>query len=155
LDFLITENKLEVKAPSEDSRMYFLKQISNLRTLIVEDNAFFRDILREKLRAVSPSMLICEASEGREALEKVEALTPELIFMDIRLPGQSGIQLTQEIKARYPNTRVVFLTSYDCFEYRQAALRAGGICYIPKDSLNYVQLESLIKSLVKPTCFQL
>jgi len=122
--------------------------ISNLKTLIVEDNTAFRDVLKEKLRAVFPSLVIGEAADGCEALEKAETLKPDLVFMDIRLPEENGIQLTQQIVTRHPNTKVIFLTGHDSPEYRKAAFQAGGICYILKDSLNYVQFEKLIKSLV-------
>jgi two-component system response regulator YesN len=129
--------------------MGFSEKVLNLKTLIVEDNASFREILKEKLRTLFPSMVIYEAAEGDEALQKVDALEPELVFMDIRLPGESGIQLTQKIKTRYPNIKIIVLTSYDSLEYREAAIRSGAICYIPKDSLGYVQIEKLLKSLVE------
>ena len=83
--------------------MGFSEKVLNLKTLIVDDNASFREIIKEKLRTLFPSMVIYEAAEGNEALQKVDALKPELVFMDIRLPGESGIQLTQKIKTRYPN----------------------------------------------------
>ncbi len=129
--------------------MAFSEKILNLKTLIVEDNPSFRKILMEKLRTPFPSMIIHEAGEGNEALQKVDALKPELTFMDIRLPGENGIQLTQKIKTRYPSTKVIILTSYDSLEYRGAAIQAGGNCYIPKDSLGYVQIEKLIKGLIE------
>jgi DNA-binding NarL/FixJ family response regulator len=129
--------------------MAFSEKVLHMKTLIVEDNASFRKMLKEKLQILSPSMVIDEAAEGNEALQKVDALKPDLIFMDIRLPGESGIQLTQKIKARYPNTKIVILTSYDSLEYREAAIRSGGICYFPKDSLDFVQIEKLIKSLLE------
>ena len=129
--------------------MSFSEKVSNLKTLIVEDNPFFREFLKEKLQILFPSMVIYEAAKGNEALQKVDALKPELVFMDIRLPGENGIQLTKEIKTRCPDTKVIFLTNYDSLEYREAAIRSGGICYIPKDSLDYVQIEKLVKSLVE------
>ncbi len=116
--------------------------------LIVEDNVSFREMLKEKLQLHFPSMAICEATEGSEALQKVDSLKPELVFMDIRLPGENGIQLTQKIKGRYPNIKIIFLTNYDSLEYREAAIRAGGSCYFPKDSLDLIQIEKLVKSLL-------
>jgi DNA-binding NarL/FixJ family response regulator len=124
-------------------------KVLNLKTLIVEDNASFREVLKEKLRTFSPSMEVYEAAEGNEALQKVDALKPDLVFMDIRLPGDNGLQLTQKIKARYPHTKIIVLTNYDSLEYREAAIRSGGDCYVDKDSLNYVQIGNLIKSLVE------
>jgi DNA-binding NarL/FixJ family response regulator len=124
------------------------EKILNLRILIVEDNASFREALKEKLQALSTSMVIDEAAEGSEALQKVDALKPEVVFMDIRLPGENGIQLTQKIKAKYPDTKIVFLTGYDSLEYRGAAMRAGGYCYIPKESLGHVKIENLLKTII-------
>ena len=133
----------------EDDEVGFSEKILNLKTLIVEDNAFFREMLKEKLQTFSPAMVICEAAEGNEALQKVDDLKPELVFMDIRLPGENGIQLTQKIKAKYPNIKVIFLTSYDSLEYRGAAIRAGGNCYIPKESLGHIKIEKLVKALIE------
>ena len=124
-------------------------KVLNIKTLIVEDNASFREVLKEKLRTLSFSMEVYEAAEGNEALQKVDALKPDLVFMDIRLPGENGLQLSQKIKARYPRIKIIILTNYDALEYRESAIRSGGDCYIPKDSLNYIQLERLIKSLVE------
>ncbi|MGA2517984.1 MAG: response regulator transcription factor [Thermodesulfobacteriota bacterium] len=129
--------------------MAFSERILNLKTLIVEDNASFREILKDKLQTIFPSMVVYEAADGIEALQKVDALRPELVFMDIRLPGEGGIQLTQKIKAKYPNTKVIILTSYDSLEYRGAAIQSGGDCYIPKDSLSFIQIERLVKTLIQ------
>jgi len=129
--------------------MAFSERILNLKTLIVEDNASFREILKDKLQTIFPSMVVYEAADGIEALQKVDALRPELVFMDIRLPGEGGIQLTQKIKAKYPNTKVIILTSYDSLEYRGAAIQSGGDCYIPKDSLSFIRIERLVKTLIQ------
>jgi DNA-binding NarL/FixJ family response regulator len=129
--------------------MAFFERTLNVKTLIVEDNASFREIFKDKLQTVFPSMVVYEAADGIEALQKVDALKPELVFMDIRLPGEDGIKLTQKIKARYPNTKVIILTSYDSLEYRGAAIQSGGDCYIPKDSLGCIQIERLAKALIE------
>jgi YesN/AraC family two-component response regulator len=129
--------------------MSFSEKILNLKTLIVEDNASFRGMLKDRLKTLFPSMVIQEAAEGNEALQKVDAFQPDLIFMDIQLPGENGLQLTKKIKTKYLNTKIIILTGYDSLEYREAAIRSGGNCYILKDSLNYVQLENLLKTLVE------
>ncbi len=120
-----------------------------LNTLIVEDNANFRRVLKNNLEAFFPSMVIHEAAEGNEALQRVDTFRPELIFMDIGLPGENGLQLTQRIKTSYPDTKVIILTSHDTLEYREAAIRCGANCFITKGSLNWEQLETLVKSLFK------
>ena len=111
------------------------EKVLNLKTLIVDDNALFREVLKETLQPLFPSMVIYEAAEGIEALQVVDSQKPDLVFMDIRLPGENGIQLTQKIKTSYPNTKIIILTSYDSLEYREAAIRSGGSGYISKDSL--------------------
>jgi DNA-binding NarL/FixJ family response regulator len=115
----------------------------------VEENATFRELFKEALHSRFPSAELHEAPDGAEALLQVETMRPKLIFMDIRLPGDNGLQLTQKIKAEYPNITVIILTSYDSLEYREAAVRSGSDAYIPKDSLAYVHLENLVKSLGK------
>ena len=129
--------------------MGFSEKVLNLKTLIVEDDASFREMLKEKLQSLFPSMAIYWATEGSEALQKVDSLKPELVFMDIRLPGENGIQLTQKIKTRYPDTKIIILTAYDSLEYREAAIRSGGNCYLSKDSLDFIQIEKIVKSLVE------
>ena len=68
--------------------------------------------------------------------------------MDIRLPGENGLHLTEKIKTRHPDTKVIIMTSYDSTEYREAAIRYGANGYISKDSLNPGQLEKLVKSII-------
>jgi DNA-binding NarL/FixJ family response regulator len=126
--------------------MDFSGEVRRLRTLIVEDNAAFRGTLKDSLQTLFPSMVIHEAAEGNEALQKVETFHPELIFMDIRLPGENGLQLTRKIKGNYPETRVIILTGYDTQEYREAAVRCGADCFIAKDSMNWEILETFVKS---------
>ena len=122
------------------------RKTNKLRTLIVEDNNLFRQTLRESLQASFPEIAIDEAVNGTEALEKVNAFLPDLILMDIRLPGERGLGLTKKIKAIYPDVIIFILTHYDTPECREAASRYGADGFIPKDSLNRMRLEELIKS---------
>ena len=93
-------------------------------------------------------MDIREASEGKEALQKVGVFQPQLILMDIRLPDENGLHLIKRIKQSHLDTKVIIMTGYDPVEYRGAAIRSGANGYIPKDFLNPGQFETLIKSLV-------
>ena len=104
------------------------------RLLIVEDNAFFLQFLKENLHSRLPSVDILEAANGEEALQKIKILPPDVIFMDLRLPGEDGLELTKKIKAQYPDTIVVILTNYDLPEYREAAYQCGANHFLPKDS---------------------
>jgi len=104
------------------------------RILIVEDNAFFLQFLKEALLARLPSIDILEARSGEEALQRIETLSPDAIFMDLRLPGANGLDVTRKIKAQYPDIIVVILTNYDLPEYREAATQSGADHFLSKDS---------------------
>jgi len=104
------------------------------RILIVEDNAFFLQFLKEAMHLRFPAIDILEAANGEEAMQKIKTLSPEAIFMDVRLPGENGLELTKKIKAQYPDIVVVILTNYDLPEYREAAYRSRADHFLSKDS---------------------
>ena len=119
--------------------------MKEFRILIVDNDDSFRQILKTTLRVSLPTIAIDEATGGIEALQKIDAFLPDLIFMDIRLPGENGLTLTRKIKATYPNTIIVILTSYDKPEYREVAIRNGADRFLVKTSLNPKELEELVK----------
>ncbi len=92
-------------------------------------------------------MAVEEAVDGKEALEKVTTFLPELVFMDIRLPGENGLELTRSIKTSHPNIAIIILTDYDLPEYREAAGRDGADGFIPKGALNLTDIGALIKTI--------
>ncbi len=107
--------------------------VSGFKVLIVEDNLLFRFLLREKIEGRFPSVGISEATDGLEAFKRIEISPPDLIFMDIRLPGENGIDLTRRIKAKYPGIHIIIITAYDLPEYRDASLKFADY-FLPKDS---------------------
>jgi CheY-like chemotaxis protein len=123
--------------------------MKKFRILIVDDFGSYRALFKKTLRISFPSIAIDEATNGSEALQKVEAFLPDLIFMDIRLPGESGLTLTQKIKATHPNITILILTAYDIPEYREAAPKYGADRFLAKNSLNYMELKELVKSYQK------
>ena len=118
-----------------------------LRVLIVEDNLIFREAFKTRLNDHFPSMVVKEASNGEEALQEVGEARPDLIFMDVRLPGANGLQLTQKIKKDLPTIRVAILTDYDLPEYRQAAVEYGADRFFVKSSFKWDEVEGLVKSI--------
>ena len=118
-----------------------------LTVLIVEDIQIHREIIRAELRSRFPSLVIEEASTGEEALKKINVSPPQLIFMDIGLPDANGLQLTQKIKANYPNIKIAILTVYDLPEYRQAAIQYGADRFFVKDSLKWDEIATFVKSV--------
>jgi DNA-binding NarL/FixJ family response regulator len=123
-------------------------EIRKLRALIVEDNDMFRETVKEILQTLFPSMAIEEATRGIEALQKVDMHHPELIFMDISLPEENGLQLTQKIKAGHPDAQIIVLTDYDILEYREAAIRCGASHFIPKSPLDWKEIGKTVRSLL-------
>ncbi len=100
--------------------------------LLVEDNVTFRNSLSDILLSYFPLIGVDEAGDGGEALSKVEYLRPDIIFMDIQLPGENGLEVTKKIKLVYDYIVIVILTSYDLPEYRQEAFRNGADCFLSK-----------------------
>jgi len=93
-------------------------------------------------------MDISEAADGEEALEKIKAHLPDLIFMDIKLPGESGLELTKKIKADSPQMVIIILTSYDLPEYREAASKYGANYFLSKGSTTKENILTLVKSIL-------
>ncbi len=117
------------------------------KTLIVEDNITFRRSLKELLSNRFPSMAIEEAGDGEGALQKINASVPDLIFMDIKLPGENGLQITRKVKTKYPDIIIIILTHYDLPEHREAAFQCGADHFIPKSAL-IEEIVELVQSIV-------
>ncbi len=104
------------------------------RAMLVEDNDAFRDSLKTILSYRYPLLQLIEAGDGKEALRKIDLSPPDIVFMDIHLPDENGLELTQMVKTRYPNVVVIILSNYDIEEYRETAYRNGADYFVSKDS---------------------
>ena len=102
------------------------------RILLVDDHEVVRIGLKSLLERHPQFTVVGEAGSAREALEQVENLKPEIVVMDIRLPGTSGIEACEEIVNKFPGTKVIMLTSYAEDEMLFSAIRAGASGYILK-----------------------
>ncbi len=118
-----------------------------LRVLIVEDNRIFRETFKKGLLDYFPSMVVEEAGNGDEALQKIKKDPPALIFVDIRLPGINGIKLTKKIKEDFPAITIAMMTDYDFPEYRQASVESGADRFYVKNSFKWDELETLVQSI--------
>jgi len=101
-------------------------------TMLVDANVSFRQALSDVLLVYFPSMGVEEAGDVTEALSKVECLRPNIIFMDIQLPGGNGLEISKEIKQMYNDIVIVILTTNNLPEYRQQAFENGANYYITK-----------------------
>lgn len=114
--------------------------------LIVDDNEMFRTVLRSSLMYHLDAIDIREAGSAEKALAKISEAPPFLVFVDIQLPGENGLQLTRKIKHLYPETKVVVCTTYDSNEYRQAAYRVGADYFVSKSSMEIKEFVKMIQS---------
>lgn len=117
------------------------------KILIVEDNATFRQSLKELLFTRFPSIEFEEAADGEEALKKIHGIAPDIIFMDIKLPGENGLRITKKVKAKYPELIIIILTYYDLPEHREAALQYGANHFLSKGT-SIQEIAELVQSIV-------
>lgn len=113
------------------------------RILLVDDHEVVRLGLRALLERHPHFEVIAEASTAREAIDRVKQYSPDVVVMDIRLPGGSGIEACEEITENYPNSKVIMLTSYAEDEMLFSAIRAGAAGYV----LKQIGGEDLVKAI--------
>lgn len=105
-----------------------------IRVLIADDQALVRYGLRLVLEAEDDIDVVGEAADGAAAVAAAADLVPDVILMDVRMPGTDGIQATRELAARLPATRVLVLTTYDSDEFAFGALQAGAAGFLLKNT---------------------
>jgi DNA-binding NarL/FixJ family response regulator len=103
-----------------------------LKILLVDDHEVVRMGLKSLLSHNSQFQVVAEAGNASQALEQVARNSPDVVVMDIRLPGKSGIEATREITSKFPNTKVIVLTSYAQDELLFDAIAAGASGYVLK-----------------------
>ncbi len=111
--------------------------------LIADDHEVVRNGIRSYLETLSDFQVVGEATSGEEAIELVSELIPDIVLMDLIMPGLDGIETTRRIKQISPRTQVVVLTSYHEDAHIFPALKAGAISYILKD----MKMEKLVEAL--------
>ena len=120
--------------------------MSGITVLLADDHAVVREGLRELIDREENLTVVGEAENGKEAVEKVAKLRPDVVLMDINMPEVNGIEATRRIKDRYPSTAVLVLSAYDDDPYVFALLEAGAAGYLLKN-VRGEQLLSAIRSV--------
>ena len=113
-----------------------------INTLIIEDNPEFRDAIKQLLTRNFPMIRVDVAKDGLEGFSKLADSSPDVIFMDIELPGENGLELTRRICGSYDGIDIVVISNHDFPEYRQQAYRNGAGCFIAKSG-NYCLADIL------------
>ena len=105
-----------------------------IKLLIVDDEQIEREGLQVILQKAFPELVIAQAKNGKMAVQKASEFKPDLILMDIKMPGMNGLEAIERISADYPNTKFVMVTAYDTFDYARQALKLGVKDYLLKPS---------------------
>ncbi len=120
------------------------------RILLVDDELLVRTNLKLLLHNFSQDFSVCaEAPDGSTALELIEALQPDVVISDIRMPKMDGLELCKAIKLRYPDMIFIALSNYDDYEYVRGALKNGAIDYLLKHKLNPDTISSVLQNITQ------
>ena len=103
-----------------------------IRVLIADDHTLVRDGIRALLALVADIEVVGEATNGKEALQKVEQLDPDIVLMDLAMPIMGGLEATRRIRKQFPRTKVLALTQYDDSDYVIPVVEAGARGFVTK-----------------------
>jgi len=117
--------------------------MKKIRVLIVDDHGILRAGLRTFLNLQPDMEVVGEAAEGLEAVEKVKRLEPDVVLMDITLPGMEGLEVTKKLKKTHPNVKVLILTMHEDRRYLYSALKAGASGYVVKRAADTELIDAI------------
>jgi DNA-binding NarL/FixJ family response regulator len=120
--------------------------MNKVRVLIVDDHALVRDGIRSLLTLVADVEVVGEAVNGKEALERVKKLLPDIVLMDLAMPIMGGLEATRRIRKEFPEVKVLALTQYDDSDYVIPVVEAGARGFITKASA-FSELASAIRAV--------
>ncbi len=119
-----------------------------MRVLLVDDHPLFRKGLRALLEANSAVEVVGEAGDGAEAVALTREMTPDVVIMDITMPGHDGLEATRRIKEYFPEVKVIILSMHADHIYVDQALKSGALGYVHKDAV-YDELFYAIDAVKK------
>lgn len=114
-----------------------------IRVFLVDDHAVVRTGIRMLLEARDNIAVIGEAASGEDALARIPKLEPDIVLLDLNMPGLNGIETARILKKIHPHIRLIALSMHEDPEYVQGFLEAGGSGYVPKSSLDTQLLDAI------------
>lgn len=126
--------------------------MKKIRVLIVDDHTLVRDGIRSLLALLADVEVVGEASNGKEALEKIKELVPDVVLMDLAMPVMGGLEATRRIRKEFPVTKVIALTQYDDSDYVIPVIEAGARGFVTKMAA-FSELASAIQAAYRGDSF--
>jgi len=126
--------------------------VKKIRVLIADDHTLVRDGIRSLLALTADIEIVGEAADGREAVEKVRQLMPDIVLMDLAMPIMAGLEAARRVRKEFPATRVLVLTQYDDSEYVIPVIEAGARGFLSKMSSSS-ELASAIQAVYRGESF--
>jgi len=123
-----------------------------IRIVLADDHTIVREGLKQLLASAGDFQVVGEAGDGHEVLQRVRSDTPDVLLLDMSMPGKSGIELIKQIRDEKPTLRILVLTMHEEQQYAIRAIRAGAAGYLTKDSAS-AQLVSAIRKVASGGLF--
>lgn len=124
----------------------------NIRVMVVDDHAIVREGIKALLELQEEIDVVAEASSSIECLDGIEKVLPDVVLMDLKMPGIDGIEATRLVKEKWPQTKVILLTNYDDEEYVMESIKAGADGYVLKD-VKKGDLFKIIRGVIQDHAF--
>src|SRR5512141_2939670 len=122
--------------------------MSRIRILLADDHTLFRQGVKTLLASETDMEVVGEAADGSAAVERAAELKPDVVLLDIGMPGPSSFETTRQIKRNRPETKVLFLTMYDDEDYLLEGMEVGANGYVLKDS-PAIQLVAAVRDVYR------
>ena len=114
-----------------------------IKLFVVDDHHIFRDGIRMLIDSVDDIVVVGDAAAGAEALRKLRSVTPDVVLMDVQMPGENGIAVTRQVKQLYPDLAVLMLTMFDDDHSLFSAMKAGASGYVLKGIYQSDMLDAI------------
>ena len=122
--------------------------VKTIQVVLADDHALVRAGIRALLERIDKVKVVGEAGDGQEALKLIEELDPDVVLLDLTMPGLSGFEVLKETSERFPDVNMIVLSVHDSEEYAFHALRSGAVGYLPKSAASD-ELEVAIQQVLR------
>jgi DNA-binding NarL/FixJ family response regulator len=122
---------------------------NKIKVLIIDDHQIFRDGISSLFNEAEDILVIGYASDGEDALEKIDQLDPDVLLLDISLPKMTGFDLMKIVNKKYPDIKILVLSMHTKDEYIYEAMNAGAFGYLPKQNTSKDELLNAVRTVFK------